>query len=114
MDPGRVVGLELHLDRGQRGGRAGDGDPALASTPGGRPQCLDQPAHVGGERFQLERGGRVGGDVALGVADDAGLQRGVEGDLGAGADDQLGRAAADVDHQGRLVWGLLGGGARGR
>ena len=33
MDPGRVVGLELHLDRGERGRGAGDGDPALASIP---------------------------------------------------------------------------------
>ena len=49
--------------------------------------------------------------MALGVADDAGLQRGVEGDLLAGADDQLGRAAADVDHQGRLGGRLLRGGA---
>ena len=32
---------------------------------------LDQPAHVGGQGFQLDRGGRVGGEVALGVADDA-------------------------------------------
>ena len=47
-------------------------------------------------------GGGVGDDVALGVADDAGLQRGVEVDPVAVADDQLGRAAADVDHQGGL------------
>ena len=42
----------------------------------------------------------VGGDVALGVADDAGLERGVEVDPVAVADDQLGRAAADVDRRG--------------
>ena len=72
---------------------------------------LDQAADVGGEGFELDRGRRVGGDVALAVADDAGLQRGVEGDLVAGADDQLGRAAADVDDQGRLGRGLLRGGA---
>ena len=67
-----------------------------------RDRRLDQCADVGGQRLELERGRRVAGDVALGVADDAGLQRGVEGDLLAGADDQLGRAAADVDDQGRL------------
>ena len=43
---------------------------------------LDQAADVGGERLQLDGGGRVAGDVALGVADDARLQGGVEGDLG--------------------------------
>ena len=76
-----------------------------------RDGALDQGANVGGQRLQLERGRRVGGDVALAVADDAGLQRGVEGDLLAGADDQLGRAAADVDDQGRLAGRVLGGGA---
>ena len=76
--------------------------PASASSAAGD-RGLDQAADVGGERFQLDRGRRVGGDVALGVADDAGLQRGVEGDLVAGADDQLGRAAADVDDQRRLA-----------
>ncbi len=49
--------------------------------------------------------------MALGVANDAGLQRGVEGDLLSPADDQLGRAAADVDDQRRPLGGVLGGGA---
>ena len=70
---------------------------------GERPR--DQRADVVGQRLELDRGGRVAGDVALGVADDAGLQRVVEGDLGAGADDQLGRAAADVDHQRGIAGG---------
>ena len=77
--------------------------PVLGLGPGnlgGR--RLDRAAQVAGQRLELERGRRVGGDVALGVADDPGLEGDVEGDLGAGADDQLGRAAADVDHQGRL------------
>ena len=74
-------------------------------------RALDQAAHVAGQRLELERAGRVVGDVALAVADDAGLQRGVEGDLLAGADDQLGRAAADVDHQRRHAGRVLAGGA---
>ena len=77
--------------------------PAGSASALAGDRSLDRAADVGGERLQLGRGGRVGGDVALGVADDAGLQRGVEGDLLAGADDQLGRAAADVDDQGRLA-----------
>ena len=39
------------------------------------------------------------GDVALGLADDAGLRRDVEAHLAAVADHELGRAAADVDHE---------------
>ena len=72
---------------------------------------LDQRAGVGGERLELEGGGGVGGDVALGVADDACLQRGVEVDPVPVADDQLGRAAADVDHEHGLDRGPFGGGA---
>src|SRR3954449_12362590 len=49
------------------------------------------------------------GEGALGVADDAGLEGVVEGDLGALPDHQLGRAAADVDDQGRLARRRLGG-----
>ena len=91
--------------------------PATAMpVGGGRAACrrsglLDRPPDVGGQRLEVDRGGRVGGDVALGVADDPGLERGVEADLGSGADDQLGRAAADVDHQRRLARRLLRGGA---
>ena len=73
MDPGRVVGHERHLDRGQRGRRAGDGDPGLGADARRR-GSLDQAADVGGEGFQLERGGGVGGDVPLGMTDDAGLE----------------------------------------
>ena len=82
--------------------------PASTPTP---TDCLDQAADVGGERFHLAGAWRVAADVALGVADDPGLERVVEGDLAAGADDQLGRAAADVDDQGRLGGQSLGGGA---
>ena len=64
----------------------------------------DQRADVVGELLELGRLGRVVGDVALGVADGARLQRGVEADLGPVADHELGRAAADVDDE-RLVAG---------
>src|SRR6185436_8170087 len=43
-------------------------------------------------------------DVSLGVAHDARLQRGMEGDLVAGADHQLGRAATDVYYERWLGW----------
>ena len=55
--------------------------------------------------------GRVVGDVALGVAHGARLQRGVKADLGAVADDQLGRAAADVDDERPAAGVALGDGA---
>ena len=50
--------------------------------------------------------------MALGVADDAGLERGVEVDLRAVADDQLGRAAADVDRPASARGAAARGGAQ--
>ena len=47
------------------------------------------------ERVQLRGGRRIGVQVPLAVADDADLRRDVE----ARAEHELGRAAADVDHQ---------------
>ncbi len=86
--------------------------PAEARAPGSPASGVpDQTPDVVGQRLELDRGRGVGGDVPLGVADDAGLQRGVEGDRGAVADDHLGRAAADVDHQRRDCRRLLDGGA---
>ena len=58
-------------------------------------------ADVLGQRTQLARRRRVGREVALGVAHDAGLRRDVEAHLVAAADDELGRAAADVDDERR-------------
>ena len=55
------------------------------------------------ERLELLGPRRVGVDVPLAVANDAELQRGVELRLRPGADDQLGRAAADVDDEGLAV-----------
>ena len=83
--------------------------PARASTPAPTESSIS-PRTFGRQIFELAGGGRVAGDVALAVADDARLQRVMEGDLAAAADDQLGRAAADVDHQCRLGWRRLGGG----
>ena len=77
---------------------------AVAAARGGD-RLLDQLADVGGEVLELVGVGRVRVQVALGMADRPGLQRGVEADLLAGADDQLGRAAADVEDEGASVAG---------
>ena len=60
--------------------------------------------------------GRVVVQVALGLAHDPGLGGDVEHDLGALPDDQLGRAAADVDHERRrsVVGVAFAGGAAER
>ena len=63
--------------------------------------AVDQRADVVGKRLELALLGGVVGDVALGVANRARLERCVEGHLRARADDQLGRAAADVHDQRR-------------
>ena len=82
MDPIGVVGLELLVDRGQRGRRAGDGDRVRPAAIGlGGDRALDQVADVGGEVLELVRVRRVGAQVALGLADRARLERGVEVDL---------------------------------
>ena len=70
---------------------------------------VDQVADVVGEFLELVGLGRVRGQMALGMADRPGLQRGVEVDLAPAADDQLGRAAADVEDEDRLVAGALRG-----
>ncbi len=48
-------------------------------------------------------------DVALAHAHDAGGQRHVKAGGAPDADDELGRAAADVDHDGRLGGGVAAG-----
>ena len=98
-----VIRVELLVDRRQRGRRAGDGDPLAGGGNRLAGQfCVDQRAHVACQRIQLRRVGRVGPQVALRVANGPGLKGGVEADLAPGADHQLGRAAADVDHQGAV------------
>ena len=60
MDALGVVGVELLLDRRQRGGGAGDGDALLAlaiAVPASSRD--DQAADVVGERLELVRRGRV-------------------------------------------------------
>ncbi len=52
---------------------------------------------LGGERLEPLLRRRVVVEVALGLAHDAGLRRDVELDLAVASDDELGRAAADVD-----------------
>ena len=66
----------------------------LAHGQAGRERGGNRPPHVGGERLELRTGRRVVVQVALAVADDADLHRGVEA-LG----HELGRAAADVDDE---------------
>ena len=60
---------------------------------------VDQPPHVVGECVEVLGRRRVGRQVALRVAHRARLKRGVEVDIRARSDDQLGRAAADVHDQ---------------
>ena len=104
-----VVGVELLVDRGGRGGGAGDGDAAADGRALlGREAVEERGAGVGGERLQLLRRGRVGVDVALAHAHDAGVQRDVKAGGASAADDELGGAAADVDHDGRLGWARAG------
>ena len=98
MGAGRVVGLELLVDRGERGWCAGDADPLVRLRElGALERGVDLLADIGGQHLELARLDRVVGDVALGVAHRPDLERGVKADLGAVADDELGRAAADVE-----------------
>ena len=76
-----------------------------ARSSGGSPS-RQRGADVQGERLELVRGGRVGVDVALAHAHDPDGQRGVKAGGPADADDELGGAAADVDHDGWLGGGL--------
>ena len=95
-----VVGVELLVDRRQRGRRAGDPDPevrrasaapssASSISPRTSPASSSSSAASGGSWLMWRSVWRTG----------PGLQRGVEADLGPVADHELGRAAADVDHQ---------------
>ena len=105
VDPVGVVGLELEVHRRGRRRRAGDGDRGVdalrlsAGTP-----SVDRAASTSSTSASSSSCvRRVGVEVALGLADDAGLQRDVEVDVAAAADDDLGRAAADVDDDDRAV-----------
>ena len=105
-----VVGLEPHLDRGQRGRRAGDGDPGRRPAPGLRP-----PPPRSGPRTSAASASSsvaVGGSVAMWRSvwrTTPACSEAWKAISSPGADDQLGRAAADVDDQRRLGRRLLGG-----
>ena len=99
VDPRRVVGVEVEVDRRQRGRGAGDRDPGLGVGLGivadlARRACARMsPASASSSAA-------VGGSEAMWRS----LWRTTPAcsevwnyDLGAGADDQLGRPAADVD-----------------
>ena len=104
VDPLGVVGIELLLDRRQRGGGSGHRDP-LARAGRSPPSASSAKIRSRTSSASASSSPAAGGSlcqVALGVADDAGLKRGVEDDLAPRADDELGRAAADVDHQGAI------------
>ena len=104
---GGVVGVELLVDGGGGGGGAGDGDAVLdgGALVVGQP-VEERAADVGAERLKLVGAGRVGVDVALAHAHDAGGQRDVEAGGARDADDELGGAAADVDDDGGLRVGV--------
>ena len=99
----RVVGVELLGDRRERGRRAGDTERAAGVRAVVVWDCpIENVVHVFCDRFEFLGGRRVGTDVAVGLAYDAGLGRDVEVDPVAVADHELGRAAADVEDERRL------------
>ena len=104
VDAGRVVLLEPEVDRCHPGGRAGNGNHGLgllADLFGNG--ALDRGAGLVVELVELRPGRRVRVQVALALANDAELGRDVEVDGAPAADDQLGRAAADIEHAGRAA-----------
>ena len=66
-------------------------------------RSAEDRGRLGLEQLELLGARRVGAQEALGLADDAGLGGDVEVDGGAVADDELGRAAADVDDDAGVV-----------
>ena len=79
-----IVGIERLVDRRAGRRRSGDRDRQRRTpAPGLRHRALDHRAHVRGEAVELGAVGRVGVQVALGLAHDADLHRDRELDLGA-------------------------------
>ena len=95
VDALAVVALEPEVERGERRDRAGDADRRSR----GRADLVGDALHeqrADGARAtsELVRRRRVRGEEPLGVADGAELEADMEV-----VEDQLGRAAADVDHE---------------
>src|SRR3954447_3162748 len=100
-----VVRIELLIDRGQGRRRAGDGDPFLhCGADLGRDRVVEDRADGGLQRDEVLLARRVLVEMALGLADRAGLRRDAERRVVAGAaDDVLGAATADVDDEQRAL-----------
>ena len=95
-----VVRLEREVDRRGRRRGAGDGDRARSTrsriSAGTSSSMIAAHLARRARRARRARGGSWC-EVALGLADDADLHRDEERHVAAVADDELGRAAADVD-----------------
>ena len=106
MHADRVVGVELLLDGGRGGGGAGDGDAVLDGRALlGRKPLEERGADIAGELLKLLWGGGIAVDVALAHAHHAGVEGDVKARAAPRADDELGRAAADIDDHGGLRCG---------
>ncbi len=81
MDALGVVGVELLVDRGQRGRRAGDGDPARRAAIASPASSASISARTSSASASSSPGSGGSVQVALGVAHRARLKRGVEPDL---------------------------------
>ncbi len=104
VDLPRVVGLEPLRDRRRaRSPCPRPRSPARTARrrSAGTPSSEDRRGRRRASSSSSRCSRRVGVDVALGLAHDAGLVGDVELGLAAGADHELGRAAADVDHERR-------------
>ena len=99
-----VVGVELLVDRGRRGGGAGDGDRRAAparARPAGRPARKIARVSSASACSSSGAGGSVWMWRSL-MRTTPACSETWKPARAAGADDELGRAAADVDHDRRL------------
>src|SRR2546423_12721689 len=98
MDLVGVVLGEPEIERGERGDRPGDADRGSgADVP--RDALCEQLTHRCAARVELLAGRRIRVEEALGQTDAAEVEAVVEPEAGRAADDKLGRAAPDVDHE---------------
>ncbi len=99
VDPAGVIGLELLFHGGRRGRRPGDGDSESHGVSLLRGDGVEKRLPgLAGEGRQLSGVRRVVVDMTLAHPDDPGGDGDVEARRATDADDELGRAAADVDH----------------